>query len=310
MTENRIRRSGRALCLVLLVAMLLALFALPRGAAASAKESAEPHTRAKISYTLPGIPGRDLGSYKRLALTVNRVNISGGAPIINGIAYLPLRAFAEAVGGASVSYNASTKTATLKMSGLYLTVSDGAFVAYANDRALFSFSPAIMMTNGKMYVPAEALAKALGLKRDYISESALSYSGKYTPLIHAAKYYRADEVLWLSRIISAEARGESLIGQIAVGNVIMNRVRSSAFPNTIWGVIFDKRYGIQFSPVANGTVYNDPTYTATLAAKICLEGTSLSGDTLYFLNPRVAHSSWIVNNRRYAYTIINHDFYY
>jgi N-acetylmuramoyl-L-alanine amidase len=66
---------------------------------------------------------------------------------------------------------------------------------------------------------------------------------------------------------------------------------------------------VQFSPVADGTIYNTPTYTATLAAKICLEGTSLSDNAMYFLNPKTAQSSWIVQNRKYAYTIGNHYFF-
>ena len=91
-------------------------------------------------------------------------------------------------------------------------------------------------------------------------------SGAYSPLAPASKFYRPDEVLWLSRIIIAESRGESLLGQIAVGNVVLNRVKSRDFPNTIYGVIFDRKYGVQFTPVANGTIYNTPGYTETLAA--------------------------------------------
>ena len=102
---------------------------------------------------------------------------------------------------------------------------------------------------------------------------------------------------------------EALLGQIAVGDVILNRVKSPLFPGTIYSVIFDKKYGVQFSPTQDGRIYSTPTYTATLAAKICLEGISLSDDAMYFLNPRTAQSNWIVKNKRYVYTIGNHDFY-
>ena len=99
-------------------------------------------------------------------------------------------------------------------------------------------------------------------------------------------------------------------GKIAVGNVVLNRVRSSAYPNTIYGVIFDKRYGIQFAPVANGTIYNSPTAESIIAAKICLEGYSISDRILFFMNPRIATNNWISKNRPYAFSIGNHDFYY
>ena len=263
----------------------------------------------KIEYTLPGITTRNLWQHSQRTVTVNGKALSEPGVVMNGILYLPLRAFANAVGNATVSYNKSTKTATLQMNGLYLTATDGGFVTYANDRPLFSFSPNVLMSNGRMYVPASALTKALGVEINSQSRDGVSISGKYTPLVHASKFYREDEVYWLSKIISAESGGESLIGQIAVGDVILNRVNSPLYPNTIYGVIFDRKYGVQFSPILDGSIYKDPTYTATLAAKICLEGTSLSDNALFFLNPRAAQSNWIVKSREYAYSIGGHDFY-
>ena len=263
----------------------------------------------KIEYKLPGIATRYLWNLPQRTLGVNGKTLSEPAMMMNGTLYLPLRAFANALGDAKVSYNSSTKTATLSMPGLYLTATDGGFVTYANDRPLFSFSPNVLMSNGKMYIPASALTKALGVEISSQSNTAVSVSGRYTPLTPASKFYREDEVYWLSKIISAESGGESLIGQIAVGDVIMNRVKSSLYPNTIYGVIFDRKYGVQFSPTLDGSIYRDPTYTATLAAKICLEGTSLSDNALFFLNPKTAESNWIVRSREYAYTIGGHDFY-
>ena len=263
----------------------------------------------KIEYTLPGIATRYLWKLPQRMLTVNGKTLTEPAMMMNGTLYLPLRAFANALGDAKVNYNSSTKTATLSMSGLYLTATDGGFVTYANDRPLFSFSPNVLMSNGKMYVPASALTKALGVEIKAQTNTDVSISGKYTPLTPASKFYREDEVYWLSKIISAESGGESLIGQIAVGDVIMNRVKSNLYPNTIYGVIFDRKYGVQFSPTLDGSIYKNPTYTATLAAKICLEGTSLSDNALFFLNPKTAESNWIVRSREYAYTIGGHDFY-
>ena len=263
----------------------------------------------KIEYRLPGIATRYLWKLPQRTLTVNGKALSEPAVMMNGILYLPLEDFAASLGNAKVSYNSSTKTATLSMSGLYLSATDAGFVTYANDRALFGFSPNVVMSNGKMYIPASTLTKALGVSVKSQTNSAVTVSGRYTPLTHASKFYREDEVYWLSKIISAESSGESLIGQIAVGDVIMNRVKSNLYPNTIYGVIFDRKYGVQFSPILDGSIYKNPTFNATLAAKICLEGTSLSDNALFFLNPRVAESNWIVKSRQYAYTIGGHDFY-
>ena len=71
----------------------------------------------------------------------------------------------------------------------------------------------------------------------------------------------------------------------------------------------DKRFGIQFAPVANGTIYNTPNADSIIAAKICLEGYTLSDEIIYFLNPAASTSSWITNNRPYAFTIGKHTFY-
>lgn len=119
----------------------------------------------------------------------------------------------------------------------------------------------------------------------------------------------SDAVYWLSRIISAESQGEPLEGKIAVGNVVLNRVKSSEFPNTIYGVIFDDRWGGQFEPVRNGTIYQTPTEESVEAAKLCLAGTNVVGDSLYFLAPALAQNFWIVENREYVTTIGCHEFY-
>ncbi len=273
------------------------------------EESAAGARARKINYNLPGIPSRSLSYYNSKAVRYGTSTLTTRAPIINGIVYLSVREIAEKVAGARVTYNKNTKTVTVSASGLYLSATDAGFVIYANDRPLFSFSPTIVMSNGEVYAPASALEKALGIKRSADTSSEIRYTGSYKPLLSAKNYYREDEVYWLSKIISAESSGESLLGQIAVGDVILNRVKSPLFPNTIYSVIFDRKYGVQFSPTADGRIYASPTYTATLAAKICLEGISLSDDAMYFLNPRVAQSNWIVNNRPYVYTIGNHDFY-
>lgn len=129
-------------------------------------------------------------------------------------------------------------------------------------------------------------------------------------MVKADSAYDYEDLYWLSRIISAEARGESFTGQIGVGTVVLNRVRSKEFPNTVKSVVFDRKYGTQFTPVANGSIYNTPTQSAVVAAKMCLDGYTLSNSVLYFLNPSIATSSWIQNNRKYAFRVGNHEFYH
>ncbi len=302
-TQNAILKIGS---IVLLLCLCFSL--LPFEASAVHSEREERST-AKTYLAVKGISNTKTSAYTSCAITKDGKSLGINALIINGSYYVPARSFLGLVApNMNVVYSNSTKTLTVSGGGLYLTATDGSYAVYANDRVLFDMSPARLMSDGRIYIPAKTLAKALGLKLSERS-AALDFSGNVSPILSGAKFYREDAVYWLSRIISAESKGEPLIGQIAVGNVIMNRVNSQSFPNTIWGVIFDTKYGVQFSPIANGTIYESPAYTAVLAAKICLEGFSVSEDILYFLAPRYATSSWITKNRNYVFTVKNHEFY-
>ena len=117
------------------------------------------------------------------------------------------------------------------------------------------------------------------------------------------------DLYWLSRIISAESRGETLTGQIAVGNVVLNRVKSAEFPNSIPAVIFDRKHDVQFTPVSNGTVYLPPTAQSVEAAKRALSGESTAGRAMYFYAPALSQGVWINANRTYLMTIGCHRFY-
>ena len=224
---------------------------------------------------------------------------------------VPVRAFYEAYGISDVTWNAKTRTATVRGAGLEVSVTDGSHILWANGRCLYSPVPYRVLEDGRLYAPVRVLAKTLSLSVFWDGEArTVSLAGKPRPLASASEYYNKDELYWLSRIISAESRGEPLLGQIAVGNVILNRVESSQFPSTVWGVIFDRKNGVQFSPVANGSVYAAPADISVVAAKICLEGESLSRDILYFCAPKKAPGCWVIRNRPEAFSIGNHTFYY
>jgi N-acetylmuramoyl-L-alanine amidase len=195
------------------------------------------------------------------------------------------------------------------MDGLYMTVSDGGYIVYANDRPIVSKTPSVILSDGRMYVPVRSIARALSLGVEWFADRRVKLSGSVSPIESAEKTYKYDEVYWLSRIISAESQGEPLLGQIAVGNVVLNRVKHKDFPNTIYGVIFDRVGGVQFSPVINGSIYREPTYQSIIAARICLDGFTLSDDIIFFLRPEKSTSAWIPKNRPYAFTVENHWFF-
>ncbi len=108
----------------------------------------------------------------------------------------------------------------------------------------------------------------------------------------------------LSKLVYAEARGEPYKGQVAVAAVVLNRVRSSSFPNTISGVIYQKN---AFSCVPNGSINNTPDSSAIRAARDAMNGWDPTGGCLYFYNPRQTSDRWI-RSRTVKTVIGNHSF--
>ena len=256
------------------------------------------------------IKDKNVNNYEHIPVNISGKDLSDKALLINDTTYVTLRSFSDALTDGKISYNAWQRQADVLCEGLLLTATDGAYVVEANGRPLFSLTPVVIMNNGKMYVPVRTLAKAYGVSVLWENSTrTVNIRGAFSPLEKAENFYNPDELYWLSRIISAESRGEPMLGQIAVGNVVLNRVRHRDYPATIYGVIFDRKHGVQFSPVLDGSIYGKPTYSSTLSAKIVLEGFTLSEQALFFLAPKIAQSNWIVNNRTYLFTVGNHDFY-
>lgn len=108
----------------------------------------------------------------------------------------------------------------------------------------------------------------------------------------------------LTRLIYGEARGEPYTGQVAVGAVVLNRVKNSNFPNTISGVIYQQG---AFSVVSDGQINLSPNSTAKKAAQDALNGWDPSYGSIYYFNPSTATSKWIWS-RPHVVTIGNHRF--
>lgn len=120
----------------------------------------------------------------------------------------------------------------------------------------------------------------------------------------AASTYQESEVRILARLVSGEARGEPYVGQVAVAAVVLNRVKSPAFPNTISGVIFQTG---AFDAVWDGQFDMEPTENSIRAARDALNGWDPTGGCLYYYNPSTATNSWIWT-RQVQLTIGKHAF--
>ena len=131
--------------------------------------------------------------------------------------------------------------------------------------------------------------KAMGIYNSSNSNSSSSYSSNLD---------------LLARLVHGEARGEPYSGQVAVAAVVLNRVKSSSFPNTIAGVIYQKG---AFDVVSDGQINMSPDSTSKKAAQDALNGWDPSYGAIYYFNPNTATNKWIWS-RPMTITIGNHRF--
>ena len=227
--------------------------------------------------------------------------------LLDSTTYVPLYDFCKLIDTATMTqYEDST---VINLPDLQIEATANNFYIIANGRYLYTPTLCRMVDN-VMYVPIRPLVKAFGLSISWYQPSrtiTISPNYGYDPIEHGDTFYNKTDLLWLSRIISAESRGESMDGKIAVGNVIMNRLRSPSFPNSVHGVIFDRRSGIQFSPAYSGAINNTPDASCIIAAKLALDGANVVDNSLYFNQARLR--SWASRNRTFVVTIGNHSFF-
>ncbi len=148
-----------------------------------------------------------------------------------------------------------------------------------------------------------AFQKKNGLKADGVvgasTYKALGMNSSYQALQganggSATNGHTSSDVYLLAKTIYAEGRGEPYVGQVAIGAVIMNRIRSAAFPNTISGVVYQKG---AFTAVDDGQINLTPNETAMKAARDAINGWDPTGGALYYYNPAVATSAWIFDRQ-------------
>lgn len=139
-------------------------------------------------------------------------------------------------------------------------------------------------------IAGPATLKAMGI---YSSGSSSSGSSS-----------NSSNVNLLARLIYGEARGEPYTGQVAVGAVVMNRVKSSSFPNTLSGVIYQSG---AFDAVKDGQINLSPNSTAKKAAQDAINGWDPSYGAIYYFNPSTATNKWIWS-RPMTITIGRHRF--
>lgn len=198
--------------------------------------------------------------------------------------------------------------AVVRAEGLTLELQPGAPYLVANGRYLYIPGGIQVTPEGILTLPVRTLGLALGVEVGWdaqLGAVVLTDNGA-GPIRSGDAFYAQDVLYWLSHIINAESGNQPLTGKIAVGNVIMNRVNSPLFPNTVYEVIHQTN---QFTPVRNGSINKEPNAQSVIAAKLVMEGVNTAGHSLYFINPRVSGNSWVARTRTPVTTIASHAFY-
>ncbi len=207
--------------------------------------------------TVDGVVGG--GTARKLGITLYNVEKSGG--IVKG----------------KTAENIRKLQTALKSIGYYTSTVDGAWgrrtmcavMSYQSDHGL--------TVDG---VVGSATEKALGITLGTGSSGGSGSTGNVSE----------SDLNLLARCVYGESRGEPYTGQVAVAAVVLNRVRSSKFPNTIKGVIYQAG---AFTAVSDGQINLTPNQSAYNAARDALAGWDPTGGCLYYYNPDTATSSWI-----------------
>lgn len=220
-----------------------------------------------------------------------------------GVTYVRLADLLEEMGGWETRWDHASRTAWAETDLFTLDVPAQRSYVLA-DGFSFDTGGRSLLREGRTYVPLRSMANLLGARVDFVD-----WDTPVRVLDIGTASCTEEDFYWLCRIISAESKGESLLGQIAVGNVILNRAASRQFPNTVKGVVFDRKNGVQFEPVSNGTIYDEPTEQSVLAARLVLAGVDAAGESLYFFNPALSKGQWVRANRTYDSTIGCHMFF-
>ena len=254
---------------------------------------------AACALTWAALPGR-ASAARMVPVQVDGTVLPTVNYLTDGVTYAPLRSLLDAFGGWEISWDSAEQVAVAQSENLRLTADPDADTITAGGA---TYSGKVFVERGRTYVPVRLVADLCGG-----SASWDRYLGGAAVTSPDAQHDAAD-LYWLSRIISAESRGEAMEGQIAVGNVVLNRVAAEEFPDTIPAVIFDRKHDVQFTPVANGSVFLTPPAASVEAARRTLNGENTAGSALYFYAPALSQGVWITANRTYLMTIGCHRFY-
>jgi hypothetical protein len=205
--------------------------------------------------------------------------------LIDGKVYIVARTLTDAL-GYDIEWDEESAQVKIVSPEKVVLLTIDQTTAFVNE-ALYPMEVAPFILNGRTYIPLRMVSEVLGcqvtwdhdtytvhlIKEDYQVDESQIYHRPYTD----------EDLLWLARIVEVESDYNSIPMKIGIANVVLNRVKDPRFPNTVYNVIFDDDYAVQFPPAHKSSFSNvTPDHLSILGSKKALEGINNVGESLYF----------------------------
>ena len=224
------------------------------------------------------------------AVHLNGVELAFDSPpyIVDGRTMVPVRAITEAL-GAQVDWDGETEIITISIfetTTLYLKIGISAYVINGNS---YVMDAAPEIREGRTMVPLRFVAEGLGcdvIWHEATSSVELTKEGFVVSEAFAVnKDYTDEDLLWLARIVNVEGLDIGYEAKLAIANVVINRAKGDEYPDTVYKVIMDNDYAIQFPPAHRSSFQSlEPDEQSWLVAEDALKGNNNIDDCLYFNN--------------------------
>lgn len=228
--------------------------------------------------------------------------------LIDGTTYLPLRAFSDAI-GAAIEWDAENGVATILKDGHAIEFYPGkSYCLMDGEKANH---PSVIY-HDLTFIPVRAVSELLCYHvvwDDVYLSVRITAPDVTVPGACKDTSYSYEDIMYLAKITQIESGYQPFDVKLGVAGTVMNRVKSSQFPNCVKDVIFDTKYGVQFPPVHTDKINVTPSSESIMAAKCALNGANNVGNSLYFIDTKSAAKSWAHNNRPYYATIDDMNFY-
>lgn len=201
----------------------------------------------------------------------------------NNTIFVPVRFISESLGINDITWNGEEQSVLIQQGDKSIQLFIGSNKVYVNGYE-FEIESKPVLKNGRAMVPLSFVAENFNFTSNYDARTGSLFIAKddikVVSNVSADKAYTQEDVLWLARIIHVEARGLSYEGKLAIANVVLNRVKSDSFPDTIYDVIFQPG---QFPPAyKDGFSTLEPNQDCIYAAKMALNGENNISSCLFF----------------------------